>query len=170
VGVPTRLPKWPSDLLGPPVQIAYAVADVHAGAKRWQTSFGAGPFIISEHIALASARVGGEERGPLGFDHSSAYGQWGEVMVELVHEHTAPIGATTGLHHVAFFVDDIGATSSALTAAGWPEALWATTGTGTAFAMHDARNDLGHLIELYEPSAGLLAFYAKVKLLASAHD
>ena len=155
-------------LLGAPVQIAYAVPDVHLGAGRWQGSFGAGPFVIAEHIVLESARVGGEERGPSGFDHSSAYGQWGEVMVELVQEHTAPIGARVGLHHLAFFVDDIVTASHALAAAGWPEALWATTGTGTAFAMHDARADLGHLIELYEPSPGLLAFYAKVRDLAAS--
>jgi catechol 2,3-dioxygenase-like lactoylglutathione lyase family enzyme len=166
VVVPTGLPKRLTTLLGAPVQLAYAVPDVHAGAARWQASFGAGPFVINEHIALASARVRGEEKGPSGFDHSSAYGQWGEVMVELVHEHTAPIGARVGLHHLAFFVDDIAATSHALTSAGWPEALWATTGTGTAFAMHDARSDLGHLIELYEPSPGLLAFYARIRTLA----
>jgi catechol 2,3-dioxygenase-like lactoylglutathione lyase family enzyme len=167
VAVPTGLPKRLTALLGAPVQVAYAVADVHAAAARWKASFGAGPFVINEHIAIASARVNGLERGPSGFDHSSAYGQWGEIMVELVHEHTAPIGAPAGLHHLAFFVDDIALTSRALTDAGWPEALWATTSTGTAFAMHDARSDLGHLIELYEPSPGLLGFYAKIRSLAA---
>ena len=41
------------------------------------------------------------------FDHSSAYGQWGDVMVELVEEHTPPLVAPgSGVHHLAFIVDD----------------------------------------------------------------
>jgi hypothetical protein len=154
----------PTTLLGKPVQVAYAVADVHAAASSWTTSLGAGPFVISEHIALASARVNGAAGV---FDHSSAYGQWGEVMVELVHEHSPPIGAAVGLHHMAFFVDSLAATSAALVAHGWPEVLHAATASGQTFAMHDARATLGHLVEIYEPNERLVGFYAHVRSLAA---
>jgi hypothetical protein len=149
---------------GAPVQIAYAVEDVHVAAERWRR-MGAGPFVIVEHIPLASARWFGV---PCEFDHSSAYGQWGEVMVELVCDHGGLTATTQGLHHVAFMVDDLGAAQATAVVAGWPEALFARTQSGTTpFAFHDARGDLGHFVELYERSPRLEAFYAHVRSLAS---
>ena len=67
--------------LGTPVQIAYGVREVRAAAARRAATTGAGPFVVASHIQLAAARVGGV---PGAFDHSSAYGQWGRIMVELV--------------------------------------------------------------------------------------
>jgi Glyoxalase/Bleomycin resistance protein/Dioxygenase superfamily len=153
--------------LGPPMQIAYAVSDVHAAAASWHERQGAGPFVISEHIALASTRIRGVDGPGSAFDHSSAYGQWGELMVELVHEHTPPLAVTSGLHHMAFFVDSIEETANALTLRGWPEILRASTASGMAFAFHDARAELGHFIEIYEPNDRLLGFYAHVRSLAT---
>jgi Glyoxalase/Bleomycin resistance protein/Dioxygenase superfamily len=153
--------------LGPPVQIAYAVSDVHLAAARWRDGHGAGPFVISEHIALQTARVRGVDGPGSAFDHSSAYGQWGEIMVELVHEHTPPLGPTSGLHHMAFFVDSVEETAAALIEAGMPEVLRASTASGMAFAFHDARAELGHFIEIYEPNERLLGFYAHVRSLAA---
>ncbi len=46
--------------------------------------FGAGPFFVRQHIALLDVVIRGR---PGTFDHSSAYGQWGHVMVELVEDH-----------------------------------------------------------------------------------
>jgi catechol 2,3-dioxygenase-like lactoylglutathione lyase family enzyme len=141
-----------------PVQVAYSVSNVHDAAVSWTLRFGAGPFIIREHIELRIARVNGSNGV---FDHSSAYGQWGDVMVELVQQHTPPLGAEVGLHHCAYFVDDLGATQRRLTEAGFPEVLYAEVSpTGTAFAFHDARTELGHLIEIYEGAPGLRSFYA----------
>ena len=154
--------------LGPPVQIAYAVADIDAAVPTW-VALGAGPFFVLEHIALRASRIFGE---PGAFDHSSAYGQWGSIMVELVQDHTA--GATPvpalGLHHLAFFVHDLASASAAQTAAGRPEALWAETANGQQFVFHDGRHDLGHFVELYEPSDGLRAFYALVADAAAGWD
>jgi catechol 2,3-dioxygenase-like lactoylglutathione lyase family enzyme len=161
--------------LGAPVQIAYAVPDVHAAAERWAATVGAGPFFVAEHIPLVEVRYRG---APGQFDHSSAYGQWGRVMVELVEDHTpgpSPVKdvvgeSLSGLHHLAFFVDDIGATAARLVALGWPEALHAVTSTGSAFAFHDATATLGHMIELYEPTPRLLGFYAMVADAADGWD
>lgn len=152
--------------LGAPVQVAYAVADVHAAAARWTATTGAGPFFVLEHIPLAVARVDGVDGD---FDHSSAYGQWGSVMVELVQEHTPPlVEPGSGVHHLAFMVDSLPAAQMSCAEKGWPELLWARTGGGQEFAFMDARADLGHLVELYEPSPALLAFYAKVAAAAAA--
>lgn len=153
---------------GAPVQIAYAVDDVDAAALLWRERFGAGPFVIRRHIELESVRVHGQ---PGSFDHSSAYGQWGDVMVELVQQHTPAVGASMGLHHCAYFVDDVGTAQQSLEAAGYPEALWARVlGSPTAFAFHDARESLGHFIEIYEATPRLREFYAHIRSIATAPD
>jgi hypothetical protein len=150
------------------VQLAYGVADVHTAAARFSAATGAGPFFVVEHIALQSALIGGL---PGSFDHSSAYGQWGTVMVELVEEHTpALVEPGSGIHHVAFMVDDLDASIDWATARGWSTLLHATTATGQEFAFVDARGELGHLVELYEPSDRLVGFYEFVAAAADGWD
>lgn len=161
--------------LGPPVQIAYAVRDVRVAAVRWAATHGAGPFFVMDHIALAEVRYRG---APGSFDHSSAYGQWGTLMVELVCDHTigpSPVADVVGvggegLHHVAHFVKSLPLAGAALVENGWAEALHARTARGSQFAFHDAVASLGHMIELYEPSPGLVAFYERVAAAALAWD
>lgn len=148
-------------VLGPPVQIAYVVPDLDAAIAWWSATSGAGPFFVNEHIPLQKVRVFGRDGV---FDHSSAYGQWGEVMLELVQDHTpgpSPITAL-GLHHLAFFVDGLDVFSTGLSAAGYPEALFARTMSGTSFVFHDASLMLGHMLELYERTERLTTFYSKV--------
>ena len=152
-------------MLEPPVQIAYAVDDVLRAARRW-SSRGVGPFFVREHIELVDVRVRGL---PATFDHSSAYAWWGSVMVELICQHdggTAPLVPSSGLHHVAHFVDDVAVMGAALVAAGNAEALYARTTAGMAFSMHDARAELGHYIEIYEPTPRLRALYDMVRAAA----
>lgn len=153
---------------GPPVQIAYAVDDVEAAASLWQERFGAGPFVTRHHIELEQVQINGQ---PGAFDHSSAYGQWGDVMVELVQQHTPPVGSARGLHHCAYFVADVGTAQRSLEAAGYPEVLRATVlGSPTAFAFHDATATLGHLVEIYEATPRLRKFYAHIRSLAVAQE
>jgi Glyoxalase/Bleomycin resistance protein/Dioxygenase superfamily len=162
-------------VLGKPVQIAYAVRDVRAAAARWAENDGAGPFFVNEHIPVVKVRYRG---GPGSFDHSSAYGQWGDVMVELVQDHTvgrSPVRDVVGdggegLHHVAFFVDDLADAQAELSGRGWPEALYAETASGAAFVFHDAVAELGHMVELYVGSRSLRGFYAMVADAAKGWD
>jgi hypothetical protein len=150
-----------------PVQIAYPVDDVVAAAHDFSARTGAGPFFVMRHIPLAESRVHGV---PAPFDHSSAYGQWGPVMVELVQEHTPPLVATkSGVHHMAFMVPDLSEAAAYCNAQGWSEVLWATTSTGQHFTFVDAV-ELGHLVEMYEPSERLLAFYQRVADAANQWD
>ena len=149
-------------MLGAPVQVAYAVDDVVLAAQRW-VARGVGPFFVIEHIELRSVRV----RGVSGtFDHSSAYAQWGPLMVELICQHSGgqnPVVGTTGVHHIAHFVDDFAAASAALTARGDAEAMYAETGSGMPFAFHDARAEHGHFVEIYERTERLGRFYEMVR-------
>lgn len=152
---------------GPPVQIAYATDDVRAAAGRWVRR-GVGPFFVLDHIAVVDVEIDGVSAT---FDHSSAYAQWGSVMVELICQHDPgpdPVVPSSGIHHVASFVDDLDTAGDALVRDGFPRRLLAQTSGGQAFAFHDARASLGHLLEIYEQTDRLRAFYTMVR--DAAHD
>ena len=149
-------------MLGAPVQIAFAVDDVVAAAQRW-VARGVGPFFVIEHIELRNVRVRGESGT---FDHSSAYAQWGPLMVELICQHDSgaePIVGGSGVHHIAHFVDDFGTAAASLSAQHAQEALYAETPAGMPFAFYDARDERGHLIEIYERTERLGRFYEMVR-------
>ena len=156
-------------MLGGPVQIAYAVGDVERAAAAWAAR-GIGPFFVREHIEVTNVRRRGVAAT---FDHSSAFAQWGHVMIELIHQHDGggdPIVGTEGIHHVAHFVDDFTSTSIALVATGHAEVLFAETASGMPFAFHDAVAERGHLIEIYERTAPLARFYDMVRIAAVGWD
>jgi catechol 2,3-dioxygenase-like lactoylglutathione lyase family enzyme len=165
-------------LIGLPVrQLAYKVNDLEAAALAHHRMFGSGPFFVLRHVALASSHHRGVERP---FDHSSAYGQWGSVMVELVVQHNSDASAlhdmfaygsgAEGLHHAALFVDDLGAAIARFENEGAPLAQLSVTATGTAFAFVDTRSSLGHMFELYEPTEQLTGFYDLVAEAAQGWD
>ncbi|MEE2682418.1 MAG: VOC family protein [Actinomycetota bacterium] len=161
--------------LGKPVQLAYAVPDAKEAANIWSAQFGAGPFYLSEHIPVTDVLYRGKAAT---FDHTSAYGQWGDVMVELVQDHgTGPSvvreifdPAESGLHHLAFFVDDLDEATDNLAILGFPLAMSATARGNTRFHFIDAVAATGHFIELYEPNTALLDFYRKVRESAQEWD
>jgi Glyoxalase/Bleomycin resistance protein/Dioxygenase superfamily len=160
--------------IGPPVQLAYLVPDVEQAAQEWAANFGAGPFFLRSHIEVHDVVYRGR---PGVFDHSSAYGQWGPVMVELVQDHglADSIGRDmygvdeSGIHHHAHFVDDLDATVAAFTAQGFTVAMSARS-TATEFRFIDTVDALGHFIELYERSSRLVGFYEMVAAAAQDWD
>ncbi|MXP30240.1 VOC family protein [Parerythrobacter jejuensis] len=167
-----------ADLAGLPVrQLAYFVPDIEAAARVHADQFGSGPFFIARHIELSTS----EHRGvPQPLDHSSAYGQWGAVMVEFVQQHNSdpsafhdlfPLGTGRyGLHHMALFVADLPAAIAEFAENGQDLAQYAVTTSGVAYAFIDARVSMGHMLELYEPTEGLLAFYDMVAQAAQGWD
>jgi hypothetical protein len=158
-----------------PVQLAYHVPDPEAAARRYAGEYGWGPFFLMEHIGLAYSLYRGR---PCPFDHSSAYGQAGGLMIEFITQHdNAPsplrdlFGPTqTGLHHVASFVSDLSATVAGFRSRGYEAALEARTTSGVDFVMIDTSRDLGHMIEAYEPVKRLQRFYDYVRDAARAWD
>ena len=153
----------------PPRQIAYFVEDAKAAAIRHHRMFGSGPYYLSEHIPLATSLHRGVQR-PL--DHTSAYGQWGEVMIEFVQQNNPGPSAfhdmypersdQFGLHHVALFVDSIEQEIGRFEAEGYAIALDAAMNDGFRFAFVDTSSSLGHMLELYEPQDVLTQFYGMV--------
>jgi hypothetical protein len=159
---------------GPPVQIAYVVADVDSAAARWSQTVGAGPFFVRRHIQVSEVMYRGE---PSTFDHTSAYGQWGPLMVELVQDHNSGMSVLneglpnfpSSVHHVACMVDDFSATLAAARSSGVGVAMTARART-TPFAFLDTVASLGHFIEIYPRSDSLVRFYALVADAAADWD
>ena len=111
--------KWSIPNLGAVVQVAYAVENLKEATVSWEELFGTGPFFIKEHIPLENVRVNGVTST---FDHSSAYAQWGPIMVELICEHNKKLVDDSNkkekkppyIHHCAVFVDDFKKASKTL--------------------------------------------------------
>ncbi len=158
-------------------QIAYFVPDIRAAAIDHARHFGSGPFFVRERIPVPRAWHRGQERT---FDHGSAYGQWGPVMVEFVQQNNTgpsplhdvyPEGSGRfGLHHTAVFVEQLGQALDELNGQGFETALYAEMGDGFAFAMVDTVAAYGHMVELYEPVPALRGFYDLVADAARGFD
>jgi hypothetical protein len=151
-------------------QVAYFVPEIETAARAHSRQFGSGPYFVAEHIPLRKTLHRGRE---VALDHSSAYGQWGEVMIEFVQQNNPgpsafhdlyPEGSgRSGLHHIALIVESLAATRRAFAESGLSESLYAEMNDGFAFVMVDAVARYGHMIELYEGVPALTSFYAMVK-------
>ena len=159
-------------------QIAYFTTDVRRAALAHHQVYGSGPYFVVDNIALRLAVHRGVERQ---LDHSSAYGQWGGVMVEFVqqnnpgpscfHDMYREGSGLGGIHHVALWVDDVQQSIESYNAAGHATALYAEMKSdGFAFAMMDTVAAFGHMIELYKPLPALTGFYDFVRQAAAGWD
>ena len=153
--------------LGPPVQIAYAVSDIFRGVDKWIKDFGAGPFFIAEHIPIKNVIYRGH---PSELDITVAYGQWGEIMIELVQDNGEGPSIIrdlyppqkSGLHHLAYFVNDMDLVSAKLIKQGYVLAMSGQAGENR-FQFFDAISEMGHFIEIYEPIESLKYLYERVR-------
>lgn len=150
-------------------QVAFFCEDVRKAALAHHRSFGSGPYFVADNIPLASSMHRGEARH---FDHSSAYGQWGDVMIEFVQQNNAgpsamrdlyPEGSGRwGLHHVALFVDDVDEAIASFAEQGFALAQRSVMMNGFVFAFVDTSPVFGHMTELYLPLPALTDFYRLV--------
>src|SRR6185312_9273908 len=113
-------------LLRPVHHISYVVADLPAAIDWWIKTLGAGPFFRMEDMQLDEAEYLGE---PCVFDHSTAFGQWGPIAIELQELHDVqptPLAKLVsgndgaGINHAAFVADDPVAESARLEEMGMP--------------------------------------------------
>lgn len=158
-------------------QVAYFCADARQAAESHHRQFGSGPFFLAEHIPLKSCIHRGIARE---LDHTSAYGQWGEVMIEFVqqnnpgpsvfHDLYPEDSGRYGLHHVALFVDDVDDAARRLAENGFATACRAEMNDGFVFAFADATATLGHMLELYVAVPSLAGFYRAVARAADEYD
>lgn len=152
--------------------IGYVVDDIPRAVGWAVSTLGAGPFFLIEHLEFDEVTFAGE---PAAYDHSSAFGQWGELKLELTQVHSAaPAGLAealggAGFGHVAWLADDLEAETARLTAAGLP--LFHTGRSGPVRAhWFDARGTLGHHVEVLQRSPELLGFYERIRAAADGWD
>ena len=159
----------------PFVQLAYHVPDIFEAAERWAAERGAGPFYINEHIPIERAIYRGQ---PGEFDHSSAYGQLGSVMLELVQQNNDGPSAIRdmyapdeqGLHHCATIVPNFEEELARYEALGFTIANRFVLAGGMEFGFVDTVAVYGHMVEVYEGLPGLLDFYALIAAAAEGWD
>ena len=153
--------------------VGYVVDDLRTGIERFARDFGAGPFFVMEHIPFDEVTFDG---GAV-YDHSSGFGAWGPILVELTQVHaaepeglrdalTAP-GAGTG--HVAWLADDLEAETARLTEAGLRPFHTGRTGPVSA-VWFDGGDAFGHPVEVLKRGPEVLGFYELVRAAAQDWD
>lgn len=154
--------------------IGYVVDDLRAGVQRFAGDHGAGPFFAMEHMVFDEVTFAGE---PAVYDHSSAFGAWGPILVELTQVHDAqPAGLRealvapgAGLGHVGFVVESLESEVARLTAAGLRPFHAGRTGPASAVWLHGGEL-FGHPVEVLQERDEILGFYAMVRAAAVGWD
>lgn len=127
--------------------VGYVVRDIEDAVAWATTTLGAGPFFLIAHLPFDMCTLNG---APAQYDHSSAFGQWGELIVELTVIHSADPpeladligGPAPRVGHVGWLADDLAADSARLEAEGLP--VFHTGSSGPVSARwHDGRAQLG---------------------------
>ena len=152
----------------PPIgHVGYVVDDIGQGVDWAVRTLGAGPFFLVSHLPFDVCTFNGQ---PAQYDHSSAFGQWGDIKVELTVVHSADppeLAAMLGGHaprvgHIGMLVDDLEAESAALEEAGLPVFHTGSAGPVSA-SWHDGQSQLGHHVELLRRGPEIEGFYELIR-------
>jgi catechol 2,3-dioxygenase-like lactoylglutathione lyase family enzyme len=154
--------------------IGYVVDDLQAGVKAFSAQVGAGPFFGMEHLEFDEVTFRGE---PALYDHSSAFGRWGDILVELTQVHAAqPDGLRDalvvpggGVGHVAWLAESLSDEVARLEAAGLVAFHTGITGPASAVWFHGGPL-IGHPIEVLQQRPEILGFYEMVRAAADGWD
>jgi hypothetical protein len=154
--------------------VGYVVDDMRSGVQKFVASTDAGPFYAMEHIAFDEVTYQGEAAV---YDHSSAFGAWGPLLVELTQVHDAqPAGLAralaapgTGIGHVAWLADDLESETARLEAVGLRQFHTGRAGPASA-VWFDGGTIFGHPVEVLQRRAEILRFYEMVRDAAEGWD
>ncbi len=161
-------------MLAPIHHLGYVVEDLHRDVPRFAAATGAGPFYAMEHIPFDEVTYRGE---PAVYDHSSAFGAWGPLIVELTQVHDArPAGLRDslvtpgdGVGHIAWLADSLDDEIARLEAAGLTPFHAGRTGPASAVWL-DGGEQFGHPVEVLQRRDELLGFYAMVREASAGWD
>ena len=153
--------------------IGYVVEGLPAAAERFARQFGAGPFYAVEHLVFDEVTYRGQAAV---YDHSSGFGRWGPVIVELTQVHDVePAGLADalvkpgdGVGHVAWLAESLEDEVARLEAAGFVP--FHTGRTGPASAVWLDGPGPGHPIEVLQRRDELEGFYDMVKTAGEGWD
>lgn len=154
--------------------VGYVVDDLASGVRDAVATLGTGPFFAIEHVAFDAVTF---EDGPAEYDHSSAFGAWGPLFVELTVVHDAQpqglrdalVAPGGGTGHVAWLAHDLEAETARLQGLGCRRFHTGRSGPVSAAWFHGGPL-LGHPIEVLQSAPQLLGFYAMMRAAAEGWD
>jgi glyoxalase/bleomycin resistance protein/dioxygenase superfamily protein len=159
----------------PPIHhIGYVVDDLRAGVERFVHDFGAGPFFGMEHMEFQEVTY---MDTPAVYDHSSAFGAWGPILVELTQVHDAQprafrdalVAPGAGVGHVGWLAASLEDETARLQGLGLRPFHTGRTGPASA-VWFDGGELFGHPVEVLQEREEILGFYAMVRAAADAWD
>jgi len=158
------------------VQNCYVVRDLEAACREFNALYGIGPFVGGVEDTLDNHVYRGRPAPPVRL--KVVFVQSGDLNIELAqiisdgpsafHDMFADGGQ--GLHHVAVFADDYEAARDGYVARGMPVASEFTVPFGAQICYIDAREQLGHMIELYPENAIIRGMYEQARVAAQGWD
>lgn len=151
--------------------IGYVVENLRRGVERFVATCGAGPFFGMEHMVFDEITFMGE---PALYDHSSAFGSWGPILVEITQVHDAQpaafrealAGPGGGVGHVGWLATSLEDESERLRALGLSAFHTGRTGPASAVWFHGGAL-FGHPVEVLQARDEILDFYAMVRAAAT---
>ena len=152
------------------VQNCYVVRNLEEACRRFSELYGIGPFVGGGEGGVLEDHVyRGTPAAPIHL--RAAFAQSGELNIELIEAvsdgpsaiHDMFQKGETGFHHVAVFANDYEADRDRLVSLGMPVASEFTIMGGLRICYLDARDSLGHMIELYPESEALRALYRRTR-------
>jgi methylmalonyl-CoA/ethylmalonyl-CoA epimerase len=162
--------------LGEIFQIAFVPADFDAALRFWTETMGAGPFYLLEHIQSENCRYRGE---PAAFDFSAAVGYWGDLQIELIHQHDARPSIYSswleqgqqGVHHVCVAVQDMAETRRVCAELGLAVLQEAQFRGGSAEVIYvDTHGGPGTMVEFWKGDEAGRTFFAGIREAARNWD
>lgn len=158
------------------VQNCYVVRNLEQACRQFHDLYGIGPFVGGSEALLEQHFYRGQPAQPIHL--RGVFAQSGELNIELVEILSdGPCAFTEmfargsgGLHHAAIFSEDYYRDRDRMIAAGMPLVSEFTVPFGATICYLDARNTLGHMIELYPENAVIRDMYRQASDAARSWD
>jgi Glyoxalase/Bleomycin resistance protein/Dioxygenase superfamily len=156
------------------VQNAYIVEDMEAACRRFHELYRTGPFLYIETHPMQGVVYRGTPQEVI---TEAAFAQAGDVMVELICQHSDGPSAyrdvfakgEQGFHHVAAFTVDYEAELQMYRNAGYEVVMEMSVQNDTVVYV-DTRSTAGHMLELYPDSEAIRGIYTRVREAAEQWD
>ena len=157
----------------PIVHVGYSVDSIEQAVEFLTRGLGSGPFFLMKNIRIPELR---NAAGPIIWEHSAAFGQSGNMNIELQQTDRLEPGDAFGstyerrnqFNHVAYVVDDLAEERRRLDAMGLELLFEATNGPHES-VLYDAPL-LGHTIEVHRDFRLFQEFRAAMTAAAEGWD
>jgi catechol 2,3-dioxygenase-like lactoylglutathione lyase family enzyme len=143
------------EVLGPLRQNGYVVTDMDAALTHWVDVLGIGPWHVYEHLPVEDFSYRGT---PATIDMTIALSQQGSLQLELIAQHDEQPsvyldflelnGGRGGLHHLAFWPDDMDVATAKAHELGWELGMQGRVGPAGWFKYFLTEDHGGTVMEL----------------------